>query len=134
MSKPKLLVIRALDLDFMQKLEQHYQLIRHDQSPHPAQLIDQFGKEITVAITHSGTGFKTEWLVHLPNLKLIANIGVGLDAIDLKACAEHGVQVTNTPDVLDDDVADMAMGLLICAFRNIHGGHQFVKQGLWPNQ
>lgn len=134
MRKPKLLVIKALDLNFMEQLEEHFELIRHDLSDTPAQLIDQHGQEIVAAITHSGTGFKSEWLIHLPNLRLIANNGVGLDAIDLQACAEHGVAVTNTPEVLDDDVADLAMGLLISAFRNIHGGHQFVKKGLWPTR
>lgn len=134
MDKPKLLVIKALDLNFMDQLKEHFQLIRHDLSDTPAQLINEHGEEIIAAITHSGTGFKSEWLVHLPNLQLIANNGVGLDAIDLAVCAEHGVQVTNTPEVLDDDVADLAIGLLISAFRNIHGGHQFVKKGYWPNQ
>lgn len=134
MNKPKLLVIRALDLNFMEQLEAHFELIRHDLSDTPAQLIDEHGEDIVAAITHSGTGFKTEWLAYLPNLQLIANNGVGLDAIDVTACAEHGVRVTYTPEVLDEDVADLAMGLLLSAFRNIHGGHQFVKKGLWPTQ
>lgn len=134
MTKPKLLVIQALDLDFMQQLEQYFELIRHDKSDAPGKLIAEHGDDIVVAITHSGIGFKSDWLVHLPNLKLIANNGVGLDAVDVQACAEHGVQVTNTPEVLDDDVADLAIGLLISAFRNIHGGHEFVKKGLWPKQ
>lgn len=129
--KPKLLVIHALGLNFMQQLEEHFELIRYDESDSPGKLIAQHGESIMAVITHSGRGFKNDWFVHLPNLKLIANTGVGLDAIDLEVCAEHGVQVTNTPEVLDDDVADLAIGLLISAFRNIHGGHEFVKKGLW---
>ncbi|HLR29051.1 MAG TPA: 2-hydroxyacid dehydrogenase [Paenalcaligenes sp.] len=129
--KPKLLVIHALGLNFIQQLEEHFELIRHDESSAPGKLIAQHGESIEAAITHSGIGFKNDWFVHLPNLKLIANTGVGLDSIDLDACATHGIQVTNTPDVLDDDVADLAIGLLISAFRNIHGGHEFVKKGRW---
>ncbi len=131
MRKPKLLVMHALGLNFMQQLEEYFELIRYDHSTEPGKLITQYGSRIMAAITHSGRGFKNEWFVHLPNLKLIANTGVGLDAIDLQACAQHGVQVTNTPGVLDDDVADLAIGLLLSAFRNIHGGHEFVKQGKW---
>lgn len=129
--KPKLLVIRTLGLNFMQQLEEHFELIRYDESDAPGKLIARHGESIMAVITHSGIGFKNEWFVHLPNLRLIANTGVGLDAIDLEACAAHEVQVTNTPEVLDDDVADLAIGLLISAFRNIHGGHDFVKKGHW---
>src|SRR5690625_4258515 len=132
--KPKLLVIHALGLNFMQQLEEHFELIRYDESDSPGKLIAQHGQSIMAVITHSGRGCKNDWFVHLPNLQLIANTGVGVDAIDLEVCGERGVQVTNTPEVLDDVVADLAIGLLISAFRNIHGGHEFVKKGLWPKQ
>src|SRR5690625_701886 len=129
--KPKLLVLHALSLNFMQQIEEYFELIRHDESSAPGKLIAQHGESIEAAITHSGIGFKNDWFVHLPNLKRIANTGVGLDSIDLDACATHWGQVTNPPYVLDDDVADLAIGLLISACRNIHGGHESVKKGRW---
>ena len=55
----------------------------------------------------------------LPNLEIIASFGVGYDHIDAAAAAQHGMVVTNTPDVLTEEVADTAVGLLICTVREL---------------
>lgn len=67
----------------------------------------------------------------LPNLGLIANYGVGYDAIDIAAAKARGIQVTNTPGVLNDDVADLAAAMLIALSRNMVAGHQHVASGAW---
>lgn len=67
----------------------------------------------------------------LPNLGVIANYGVGYDTIDVTHAAAKGIRVTNTPDVLTDDVADLAVGMVIARSRNIVGASDWVRSGNW---
>lgn len=68
-----------------------------------------------------------------PALELIACLGVGYDHVDVAAAAARGVVVTHTPDVLSDEVADTAMGLMLNAVRRLHEADQFVRTGRWTN-
>jgi hydroxypyruvate reductase len=68
----------------------------------------------------------------LPKLEIIAVVGVGYDGIDLATCKELGVKVTNTPDVLTDDVADVALSLVLNTAREFVKAHNFVLSGAWP--
>jgi glyoxylate reductase len=67
----------------------------------------------------------------LPGLRIVANYGVGYDRVDVAACAERGVVVTNTPGVLDDATADLAFALLLAARRQVAEGDRFVRAGEW---
>jgi lactate dehydrogenase-like 2-hydroxyacid dehydrogenase len=67
----------------------------------------------------------------LPNLQLVANNGVGYDGIDLAYAAEHGIIVTNTPDVLTEEVADTALGLLLMTVRELPSAEQYLRSGEW---
>jgi glyoxylate reductase len=69
-----------------------------------------------------------------PNLKLVANYGVGYDDIDVAACAARGVVVTNTPDVLDAATADLAMALILATRRRVVEGDAFVRTGKWGTE
>ncbi len=66
-----------------------------------------------------------------PRLKLIANFGAGTDHIDLAAARARGIIVTNTPGVLTEDTADMAMALILSVPRRLHGGDLLVRSGAW---
>lgn len=66
-----------------------------------------------------------------PRLKLIANFGVGVDHIDLKAARAGGIIVTNTPGVLTQDTADMAMALILSVPRRLGEGEKLIRQGVW---
>ncbi|RVT86624.1 2-hydroxyacid dehydrogenase [Rhodobacteraceae bacterium CCMM004] len=70
----------------------------------------------------------------LPNLGLIANYGVGYDAIDVAAAQARGIAVTNTPDVLNDDVADLAVAMLIAQSRQMVQGDAHVRSGAWSER
>jgi lactate dehydrogenase-like 2-hydroxyacid dehydrogenase len=70
----------------------------------------------------------------LPQLEIIASFGVGYDGIDLAAAAEHGVVVTNTPDVLTEEVADTALGLLLMTVRELSAAEQYLRAGRWPTE
>jgi glyoxylate reductase len=67
----------------------------------------------------------------LPNLRIVANYGVGYDGVDVEACARRGVAVTNTPGVLDAATADLAFGLLLAAQRRIVEGDRYIREGKW---
>ena len=67
----------------------------------------------------------------LPRLKIIANFGVGYDAIDINEATERKIKVTNTPDVLNDDVADLAIGMLIALSREFLKGVDWIKSKDW---
>jgi len=69
----------------------------------------------------------------LPRLEIIANFGVGYDSIDTAAAKARNVRVTNTPNVLNNAVAELAVGLMIALGRRIPQADQFVRQGRWPH-
>ncbi len=70
-------------------------------------------------------------MAQLPKLEIIANFGVGYDGIDAADAGRRGVVVTNTPDVLTDEVADLAIGLLIATVRQLPQSDRFLREGRW---
>lgn len=88
--------------------------------------------EVEAIATSGHVGVPSPLLLALPALKLVAVNGVGYDRIDLALARSRGVQVANTPDVLTDDVADLAIGLMIAAARSLPGADAFVRLGGWP--
>lgn len=82
---------------------------------------------------HAGSGVQADLMDKLPNLEIIASFGVGYDNIDTKAAKARDIRVTNTPDVLNDAVAELTIGLMISLARAIPQSDQFVRQGKWPN-
>ena len=70
-------------------------------------------------------------MARLPRLEFISNFGVGYDNIDAKWAGAHGITVTNTPDVLTEEVADTALGLLLCTVRELPQAERFVRAGRW---
>ena len=67
----------------------------------------------------------------LPALELISVMGVGYDGVDVAAARARGIVVTHTPDVLNDDVADLAIGLMLCAARQLPAADRYVREGAW---
>ena len=98
-----------------------------------ATALPQDARDEVRAIAYMGHGpFTGEVMDAFPSLGVIANFGVGFDAIDTDAAQARKVRVTNTPDVLTDDVADMAVALLLARFRDLVEGHLHVRDGQWP--
>lgn len=87
------------------------------------------------AVAYKGNElFDDAAMAALPNLGLIANFGVGYDNIDVDAATARGVKVTNTPDVLNDDVADLCVGMMLGLARDMVRGHLLVASGKWGEQ
>jgi lactate dehydrogenase-like 2-hydroxyacid dehydrogenase len=70
-------------------------------------------------------------MVRFPNLELVSSFGVGYDHMDVKWAAAHDVVLTNTPDVLTEEVADTALGLLLCTVREFPQAERFLRAGKW---
>lgn len=89
------------------------------------------GPDVQAAVGIGSIGLPADVLAALPNLKLMACFGVGYDAIDLAAMAARGVAVTNCPNINHEDVADVALGLIISCVRSIAAGDALVRAGGW---
>jgi lactate dehydrogenase-like 2-hydroxyacid dehydrogenase len=100
-----------------------------DQSD-PKAFLAAHGREFVGLAT---AGFADATLIEaLPSLKVISSFGVGVDKIDLAAAAQRGIPVGNTPDVLNDCVADLAIGLMIDVARGIGASERYLRAGSWP--
>lgn len=91
----------------------------------------EHGGSVQAVITGGHTGISRDMLEQLPSVKVVAVNGVGTDAVDLAYCRERKLPVTATLGALTEDVADLAIGLLIAACRNLCAGDRFVREGHW---
>lgn len=99
-----------------------------------AELDPSLRTEVTAMAYKGHKPFGAAQMDLLPNLGLIANYGVGYDAIDVAAADTRGVKVTNTPDVLNDDVADIALGMMLCQSREMMQASAWARSGNWAKQ
>ena len=74
------------------------------------------------------------YMSQFPNLKIVANFGVGYDTVDAAWAGQHGIIVSNTPDVLTEEVADTALGLLIMTMRELSQSERYLRAGLWASK
>jgi lactate dehydrogenase-like 2-hydroxyacid dehydrogenase len=95
-------------------------------------LLAQRGDAVAMVVTGGHIGCPDALLRALPNLRLLAINGVGFDKVNLPLARRLGVAVSNTPDVLTDDVADLAVGLVIALKRRLVVADGHVRAGLWP--
>jgi len=74
------------------------------------------------------------YMSQFPNLKIVSNFGVGYDTVDAAWAGQHGIIVSNTPDVLTEEVADTALGLLIMTMRELSQSERYLRDGLWVSK
>jgi hypothetical protein len=99
---------------------------------------DAFAKAIgdkirAIAVAYTADKVDGAFMQRFPKLEQISSFGVGYDHIDAKWAGEHGIVVTNTPDVLNEEVADTALGLLLCTVREFPQADRYVRAGKWLN-
>ena len=82
---------------------------------------------------HAARKVDPTFMQQFPKLEFISSFGVGYDHIDAKWAGQHGITVTNTPEVLDDEVADTALGLLLNTVRELPQSERFLRAGKWPS-
>jgi lactate dehydrogenase-like 2-hydroxyacid dehydrogenase len=95
---------------------------------------DTVAKLRGMAVTYHTVAANKESLARFPKLEIVASFGVGYDHVDAAYARDHNIMVTNTPDVLTEEVADVAMGLLISTLREFVKADRYVRSGLWQTQ
>ena len=93
--------------------------------------LKEHGGEFSALVTSARFGADDTLMAAMPSLKVICSFGVGYDTIDIEAANRRGIVVSNTPDVLNDCVADIAFGLLIDVARGLSASDRFVRRGDW---
>jgi len=114
-----------------ERLERHYEVIRLWEAADPNETMQRHAQRISVLITSAVTSTPAALIDSLPALKAICSVGVGYDNIDVRHAQSKGIQVSNTPDVLNDCVADLAWGLILATAREMGRAERFVRAGHW---
>ncbi|MBQ5946742.1 NAD(P)-dependent oxidoreductase [Massilia sp. ST3] len=131
--KPEILVLGSVwPAEVLNLLEQHFHCHFHAQLGE--QELDACADRLRAVLTTGGIGLPAALLARLPALELVSVHGAGVDAVPLAALAARGVHLTNTPDVLTDDVADLAVLLLLAAVRRLPQLDRYVRAGAWPGK
>lgn len=133
-TKPDILVVVPCRPDQMKMLEAAYTLHRYDQSEDRKALLNDVGGKIRGVVTMGSKGLTREEHEKLPNLEIVAVGSVGYDTVDVEGCKARGIPVTNTPDVLTSDVADLAMALTFDIVRGLTRGEKYVREGRWRDE
>jgi lactate dehydrogenase-like 2-hydroxyacid dehydrogenase len=131
MTKPDILLMGAYPNWDLVDLEERYAVHKIYEAADRDALLQKHAGTIRAIATRGELGASAELMRSLPNLEIVSCYGVGTDAIDLAYARERGVRVTNTPDVLTEDVADIALGLLLATARHIPQADVFVRSGQW---
>lgn len=131
--KPELLVVFPNRPDAMAQLAETYWLHHLWQADDKEALIASCRERIEGIVTVGELGASAELIAQLPNLKIISCFGVGVDAVHAESCTSRGIIVTNTPDVLSKEVADMGIGLMLATLRRLVEADRYVRDGRWPS-
>ncbi|MGE5166514.1 MAG: 2-hydroxyacid dehydrogenase [Sphingobacteriales bacterium] len=131
--KPDVLMVGArkpvMMKGFEGKVNLHHWLELKDKDA----FVKQYGDKIrAIAIAYTANKVDENFLKQFPKLEQVSSFGVGYDHIDAKWAGAHGIVVTNTPDVLNEEVADTAIGLLLCTVREFPQSDRFLRAGKWP--
>jgi lactate dehydrogenase-like 2-hydroxyacid dehydrogenase len=114
-------------------LEKRFILHRLWEQADPDAFLAETGPAVRgMAASTLAGGIDVTWFDRLPALEIVASFGVGYDKVDATTAATRGIVVTNTPGVLDEEVADLAVGLLLATLRRIPQADRFVREGHWP--
>jgi lactate dehydrogenase-like 2-hydroxyacid dehydrogenase len=112
------------------KVNLHYLLEAKDRDA----FIKSIGDKIcAIAVAYTANRVDADFMQKFPKLEQISSFGVGYDHIDAKWAGAHGIIVTNTPEVLNEEVADTALGLLLCTVREFPQADRYLRAGKWPS-
>lgn len=134
MTKPHILQMGAYPAWDVEALETRFTLHRYFEADDKDAFVAAHAANIRGIATRGELGASRALIEQLPNLEVISIYGVGFDAVDLVAARERGIHVTNTPDVLTKDVADLAIAMMLAQTRGVVVGEQWVRSGQWAAQ
>jgi len=110
------------------KVKLHKLIDAKDKDAFIKSIADKIG---AIAVTYTNEPINAEFMQRFPKLEQVSSFGVGYDHVDAKWAGAHGIVVTNTPEVLNEEVADTALGLLLCTVREFPQAERYVRAGKW---
>lgn len=117
-----------------QPLDAAFTMHRYFEADDKAGFVASVGADVRGIATRGELGADRALIEALPRLEVISVYGVGYDAVDLAACRERGIRVTNTPDVLTKDVADLGVAMMMVQSRGMIGAEKWVRDGSWAEK
>ena len=131
--KPDVLLLKAVAPDLMGALAKTLTLHTVHEAADLDRLVADVGPRVRGVSSGGGSKVDAALYDRLPRLEIVSNFGVGYDGIDATEAARRNIVVTNTPDVLNDEVADLTVGLLLATIRQIPQTDRYVRAGHWRN-
>lgn len=131
--KPYIFIARKLPDELIKHLTEEYEVNMWEKEdiPVPSEILKKEAAKADALITMLSERIDEQVLSSAPNLKVVSNMAVGYDNIDVEAASRHGVAVCNTPDVLNDTTADLTFALLMSTARRVVEAAEFIKKGQW---
>jgi len=129
--KRTILALSPLLAPEMSRLDERFHTVRLYNESDPEKTLQAIRNDVVGIVSTTSTPIRKSLMEALPNLEIIAQSAVGTDNIDLDMAKSRGVRVTNTPDVLTDDTADIAVSLLLALSRRICEADMYVRVGKW---
>ena len=134
MTKPHILQIGSYPDWDQGPLDDAFVCHRYFEAGDKAAFLADVGPKVRAIATRGDLGATKAVIDSCPQLELISVYGVGYDSVDLDACRARGIHVTNTPDVLSEDCADLGVAMMLCAARGIVGADAWVRGGSWATK
>ena len=134
MDRPATLVLAPLPDTVHPELESAFECVHAPDADTLQQVLNDpaTSARIRAVVGHGGSRVSAAMMDSLPQLKIISLCAVGYDGVDVEACRSRGIRLTNTPDVLTDDVADIAAALVLMTSRRLLEANRFLHSGAWP--
>jgi lactate dehydrogenase-like 2-hydroxyacid dehydrogenase len=130
--KPEVLLVGPSKPLLAKGLEPNFTVHRLLEAEDREALLNRIADRVrALAVTYVSQKIDADFMGRFPRLELVSSFGVGYDHVDAKWAGGHGIIVTNTPDVLNEEVADTTLGLLLCTVREFPQAERFVRAGKW---
>jgi lactate dehydrogenase-like 2-hydroxyacid dehydrogenase len=133
LKKIPVLVLSPMMPLIMEGLDKAFTLLKLWEQPDEAAFLKAHGPSIRAVAGGFKKRMDGKFLKQFPKLEFVSNFGVGYDGVDAAWCGKNGIIVSNTPDVLTDEVADLAIGLLISTIRQLPQADAYLRRGEWLN-
>ncbi len=131
--KPEIVIIGPMYPPTQARLEAEFTAHRLWEAPDQAAFLQSLADRVRGIAVYALHGCPAWVIEALPRLEIISCMGIGVDKVDLACARARGIPVTNTPDVVTEDTADIALGLMLAVERHIAEGDRFVRRGDWLN-
>ncbi len=134
MDKPHILQVGPYPNWDQDPIDVAFHAHRYFEADDKAAFLAEHGPQVRAIATRGELGANAAMISACPQLEVISVYGVGYDAVDLGACRQRGIRVTNTPDVLTNDVADLGVAMMLVQSRGMIGAETWVRDGSWANR